>query len=100
MYRVFTNQASNADSSTFTPKREIPADGITVEIHVWGTFGGGNVTLQQSPDGGTTWHNVSSAISTAGRSTHVICSGAPLRVSIAGAAGPSLNVTISNLGIV
>lgn len=27
-------------------------------IAVWGTFGGGTVTLQMSPDGGTTWLNV------------------------------------------
>lgn len=26
--------------------------------YAWGTFGGGTVTLQLSPDGGTTWFNV------------------------------------------
>jgi hypothetical protein len=34
----------------------IPADGGTKTLSIWATsFGGGSVTIQGSPDGGTTW---------------------------------------------
>ena len=33
-----------------------PADGGSKSVAIWGTdFGGGSVTLQSSPDGGSTW---------------------------------------------
>lgn len=98
MFRIFTNQAANGNSASFFPKNIVPAEGLSCELHVWGTFGSGNVTLQQSPDGGTTWHNVSSAISTAGRTVVTVYSAAPLRLALAGATSPSLQASISNTG--
>lgn len=35
--------------------------GGTGKVTVWGTLGGGTVTLQMSPDNGTTWLNVDRA---------------------------------------
>ncbi|MGY4469361.1 hypothetical protein ACVWWK_005070 [Bradyrhizobium sp. LB9.1b] len=36
----------------------VPWSGGHGSIAVWGNFGGGTVTLQMSPDSGTTWINV------------------------------------------
>lgn len=36
----------------------VPWYGGVGTVMVWGTFGGGTVTLQMSPDNGTTWWNV------------------------------------------
>jgi hypothetical protein len=61
----------------------------------WGTFGAGTLTLQQSPDDGTTWINVDRAgdtfcTFTANGEGGFELGGCLVRVSLAGATAPSI----------
>lgn len=98
MFRLFNNQAANGNSAVFTPRSYTPDSGLNMELFVTGTFGGGSVQLQQSPDGGTNWFNVGTAMTTAGRQVVTVFSQVQLRLALTGATSPSLNAWISNSG--
>lgn len=95
----FSAQASNATSPSM---RCIFPNGRG-QFSAWGTFGGGTVTLQFSPDGGTTWVNATdsngNAISfTAGRAIPIKCPhGELLQCVLSGATSPSINAKMQVL---
>lgn len=60
----------------------------------WGTFGAGTAKLQWSPDGGTTWLDVSSASLTANGYINFEIAPGKLRANLAGATTPSLNAAV------
>ena len=98
MFRLFNAQAANGNSAVFSIKRDVPAEGVQMELYVLGTLGGGTVVLQASPDGGTTWQTITSAITTVGRTLITVCSQCPLRLNLSGATSPSVNAWITNTG--
>lgn len=58
-----------------------------------GTFGGGTMVLEVSPDGGTTWIPLAGASYTAAFTTVItMASGARLRAVLTGATTPSISV--------
>lgn len=63
-----------------------------VAVYVEDSLGGGNVQLQASQDGGTTWHNVGSPIAAIGVSI-VQCPGGTIKGVLAGATAPNTIVT-------
>lgn len=98
MFRLFNGQATNGNSVTFNPKSYVPDGGLNMELFVTGTFGGGSAQLQQSPDGGTTWFNVDTPLTAAGRQVVTVFSPIQLRLALTGATSPNLNAWISNTG--
>ena len=55
-----------------------------------GTFGGGTLSLECSPDGGTTWFTVDHLVE-AGRLIRYLVSGETVRVSLVGATTPNIS---------
>lgn len=60
----------------------------------WGTFGSGTLTLQVSPDGGTTWFNIDSATAAALKHTSNAPEETLWRFSLAGATTPSIKIRV------
>lgn len=100
MLRVFNNQAANGNSATYFPKGDVEELGLNMELFVSGTFGGGTVQFQQSPDGGTTWFNVGAGVTAAGRQVITVYSQCAIRLTLTGATSPAINAWISNTGII
>jgi hypothetical protein len=80
-----TTGAANGNGQTF----DIPINGL-VTVYVSGTFGGGNVQIQVSPDHGVTWMNLGAALSSTTSVTSTIVATA-IRAIVAGATAPALN---------
>lgn len=89
MLNLLTNIGANTTGSgvpTVAPQT------IQAVVACWATgFGGGTVTVQFSPDGGTTWLGFPTAITfTANGSANItLPAGVQVRASLAGATGPS-----------
>jgi len=84
-----------AAGSAFTVKKASPS-AIATFYGTWGS--GGSVTLQYSPDGGTTWFALSSAKTANGFQTVDIPSGL-IRASVTAGTGISINVSVDNAEI-
>lgn len=97
MLLLFNAQAANGSSATFSVKGDA-TDGRNMELFVTGTFGAGTAQLQQSPDGGTNWFSVGTAVTAAGRQVVTVYPGSILRLNLTGATSPNLNAWISNSG--
>ncbi len=93
MLALFTAQASNA---TGTAVKTTHTQTTLALLSVYGTFGGGTVTVQYSPDGGTTYVNFPTPVSiTAAGSVQItLPAGVTLQATLAGAAGPSINCRV------
>ena len=90
--------SANGSTATFTPPLIQDDLGVMLEVSVTGTFGSGNVTLEQSPDG-TNWFVCGTAISAKARQVISVYSGSLLRLTLAGATTPSLALFVTGGGI-
>ena len=89
----------NANGSTpIIAPTNLNANGSTLELFVTGTFGGGSVIVEQSPDG-VNWFSVGTAVTARSRTTISIFSGSRLRITLSGATAPSLTVWIGGNGL-
>jgi hypothetical protein len=87
-YKLFNAQTANATSASVIAA--IPS-GFTV--YASGGFGGGNVQMQVSPDGGTTWVNDGTTI-TADGVTEFSTAATAVRAVLAGATAATLSLWV------
>lgn len=87
-YKLFNAQAANANS---TPAVVPFPSGFTVMCS--GGFGGGNIQMQVSPDGGTTWVNAGATI-TADGATDFAFAATAVRAVLAGATASTLSLWV------
>lgn len=87
--QLFTNQAANGASSAITSAGEY------MTLVVAGTFGGGTVTIQCSPNGGTTWVDTEATFTAAGVKNIIGGEGLQFRLNLTGATSPSLNAWVA-----
>ena len=81
--------AKTANGST----EAVPVNGRHVSFIASGTFGGATLTVEISPDGGTTWVSTGSTLTAAGVVELAYGEGTSLRVTLSGATGTtSVNV--------
>lgn len=59
-------------------------------LYLAGTFGGGTVTVEGSPDGGTTWVAVQGYSYTSASIVNIAFRWTAIRLTLSGAVGPSL----------
>ena len=78
-----------ADGNTVSDIKGAISTGVSNTLYLGGTFGGGTVKLQLSPDG-TTWYDVPSASWTAATVFTFHHRWAGIRLNLAGSAGPAL----------
>ena len=95
LFHTFAELTANGQSASV----ELPGDVNDVDVYLADaeTWGSGTLILQTSFDGGTTWVAVPNASWTTGDgllATAQRCFGKDLRLSLSGATGPSLTVTI------
>lgn len=67
-------------------------------MFVKGTFGSGTVTMEFSPDGGTTWATTGAAKTADGMASADVPSGM-LRLTLTGATSPNLNAWIGPVSL-
>ena len=86
MQSFFSGQMADGDSAVHT------GQGGLRTVVAWGTFGGGTLTLQMSPDGGTTWLSLGADVEfTADGVANVqLGAGIPLRANLAGSTGANV----------
>lgn len=77
----------SADGSSV--KSNIPVDS-EYSLFAFGSFGGGTLTFEASPDGGTTWLLVV-AFTSNGRSSHYLSANEAVRVTLSGATTPTID---------
>lgn len=91
---AFAELTANGQSAAY----EMPGDVCDVDVYLDDaeTWGSGTLKLQSSPDGGTTWIDVASASWTSGDGYlgSYRAYGRDIRLSLSGATGPSLTVTV------
>lgn len=90
MIKLLDGVTANATSA-----EHITACSETIIVVASGTFGSGTVTLQVSPDGGTTWVTTGKTLTADGSVFQDFPAGSRLRVALTGATGPDLDVWIS-----
>lgn len=91
---LFSAQAANANGAA----QSWPGGKGT--FSAWGTFGGGTVTLQWSPDGGTTWLNADPSgftftTFTAGGIGGFELPTCSIRAVLSGATAPNINARVA-----
>lgn len=72
-----------------------------VLLFVWGTFGGASIQMQFSPDDGTTWFSLGSAITSATAAPGVLQQlpmGCLLRAVITGGTANAINIGFGSMG--
>jgi hypothetical protein len=79
--QIFTAQTSNANSVKF------PSEGFVVSLIAKGTWGGATLTVQVSPDDGTTWVTSDVALTSDGIQNFTAGKGVFYRVALSGATG-------------
>ena len=111
MARVFRTTVTGNGNTDFTWKparKEIPNRG---SVYVFGTFGSGTVTLQASPDGGTTFIDIPDAIGSSitftanGMTNFELYGNADIdsdeqviiRLALAGATSPSITYIVNDI---
>lgn len=90
--------SANGSTATFLPPMALDDVGVMLEVSVTGTFGAGNITLEQSPDG-TNWFVCGTAITAKARQVIPVYSRTQLRLTLAGATTPSLALFVTGGGI-
>lgn len=94
--RLLTDAAEDTNGANINiriPKGLLPTHFYT--LFVWGTFGGTTVTLQISPDDGTTWFNIVDADSITVKSVinlEFVCS--HVRAITTGGTGATIQVEL------
>lgn len=87
--RLFNAQAANANSQAF------PSAGDYITLIASGTFGGGTITVQVSPDNGTTWISTSATLTAAGVTNFIGGEGLLFRLALTGATNPSISAWVA-----
>lgn len=77
----------SADGSTAPVN--VPLDG-TYSLFAFGTFGTGTLTIEASPDKGTTWFAVV-AFTANGRESHYLSANEIIRATLSGATAPTVD---------
>lgn len=62
-------------------------------IYAWGTFGGGTLTVEVSPNG-TVWFPLTSPVFVAKGMSNIELKALKIKFTLAGATGPSINVVV------
>lgn len=88
--QLFTGQSTNAASST-----TVLSSGGFMSLLASGTFGGGTLTVQASPNGGTTWIDTTATLTAAGIVNFVAGAGVLVRLNLTGATAPNLNAWVA-----
>jgi hypothetical protein len=83
--RDFAQLADNGSSN----QQNVPLSGDYL-FFATGTFGGGTVTLEASPDSGTTWYEIATA-TVKSRTKVFLGTGEIVRVTLSGATAPALD---------
>jgi hypothetical protein len=96
MIVLFTNQASNANSTATLVQHR--AEYTTATLAAWGGFGGGTLTLRFSPDNGTTWLDFPTPVTLTapGSKQQTIPTGVLIRGELTGATGSTLSANLYN----
>lgn len=87
--KLLDNVAATVNSGTF------PSAGDFMSLVASGGFGGGTLTVQVSPDGGTTWINTPATLTAAGVTNFIGGEGLLFRLALTGAAGASLTAWVA-----
>ena len=82
--------SDNASSAAYRKGTDEP-----VVLVAEGTWGGGTLTLQITPDGGTTWVTTGKTLTANGTVTFDCPAGLQFRATLAGATGGSIDAWIS-----
>lgn len=80
-----------ADGTSVISVPGYASNGNMNTLYLSGTFGGGTVTLEGSPDNGTTWIAIPNYSWTAATIANLAFRWSVLRIRIAGSTSPSLN---------
>lgn len=92
--QLFDGQAADGDSAVFN------YSGGRAVFTAYGTFGGGTCKLQMSPDGGTTWVDVTNdagtavSLTSAGLVQFHLSAGVKIKANLASSTGASLNCKV------
>src|SRR5689334_21372188 len=93
-YTLFSAQTTNATSSVQTlPTPDVRNQRLPLTVYAFGTFGGGTVKLQASPDG-TNWIDVPSVSFTAAGMINVDLGAYQVRAVLSGATAPSVSLVL------
>lgn len=94
---LFTGRTTNGSGTGQAATFERP----DTELNIWGTMGGGTITLESSPDGGTTWLSIPDENGDAFSATVagiypnlLVPYGDNIRATLSGATSPNIYVTI------
>lgn len=95
-----TNLLVNQTADIANPS-PIDADGAIKTYAVWGNFGGGTVTLQASPDNGSTWITLKKSDGSDANFTSnsieiidVMKNGLKIRATLSGSTGANINAKV------
>ncbi len=86
--KLFENQTNNNNSTW------ISAKGGPAIVFIWGTFGGGTVTLQCSPNGSEAFEEADLTFSSKGMKKFYLPPATKFRASLSGASSANVNVTV------
>jgi hypothetical protein len=87
--QLFTAKNADGNSGTFKSK------GGFVTLLANGTFGSGTLTVQASPDDGTTWISTIATMTAAGVINFLAGDGVLYRLNLSGSTAPSLNAWVA-----
>jgi hypothetical protein len=90
MNKLFTARTTNGSSST------VPSNGRTLTVVASGTWDSATLTVEVSPDSGTTWVPTDTSFTASGVKTCIFDEGVLYRLTVASAgAGTSLNAWVN-----
>lgn len=81
--KLFTLQTANGSTAKFV------SSGDFMSLIASGTFGGATITVEVSPDDGTTWIATSATLTAAGVTNFIGGEGLRFRFTLSGATGPT-----------
>ena len=91
--KLFTGQAADGTSEEFALPVDFSGGFSYHSVYIFGTFGGGQVTLQASPDG-TNWVNIPDSPSSAANIVNLHIRMQKIRAVLSGSTGASINTWI------
>lgn len=89
-----TQLFANLNTATGT-SNAFPSSGDYLSVVASGTFGGGTLTVEVSPDSGSTWVPTSVSLTAPGIANFIGGEGLQFRLSFSGGAAPALNAWVA-----
>lgn len=86
--KLFEGQSANASSDWQTAK------GGDALVFVWGTFGGGAVKIELSPDASTAFEDTDLTFTAQGMQKFYIPASTQFRATLSGSSGASINCSV------